>query len=175
MHNSLHRSGDGGSQDLTRALLAQPVLPPLRRRVARFRIFVVEDNLFVRESLVRLLGSQPDLSCCGESDSALTAPFLIAEQQPDLILADLRLKHGEAFDLLVTLRELRIGTPVLILSQADESIYAAKALAAGARGYLMKQEAPQELFDAIHQVLQGSFYLSRNLRAQFRQDFSGAL
>jgi DNA-binding NarL/FixJ family response regulator len=100
---------------------------------------------------------------------------LIAEQQPDLILADLRLKHGEAFDLLVTLRELRIGTPVLILSQADESIYAAKALAAGARGYLMKQEAPQELFDAIHQVLQGSFYLSRNLRAQFRQDFSGAL
>jgi DNA-binding NarL/FixJ family response regulator len=135
----------------------------------KFRIFILEDHVFIRESIIHLINRQGDLICCGNSDSVVSASFMIAEQQPDLILADVRLRDGEVFELLATLPEMGRPVPVLILSQFEEAIYASKALAAGARGYLMKQEAPQKLLLAIRHVLEGRVYVSAAMEGQIRK------
>src|SRR5262249_47056899 len=135
----------------------------------KFQIFIVEDHPLVRQALVNLIKGQLDLSCCGECDSAFQAAFLIAEKRPDLVVADLRLKDGDVFELLGELKTMQAPVPVLVLSHADESIYAEKALAAGARGYLMKHEAPQQLLEAIHSVLQGKPYLSLSMWSHFER------
>src|SRR5438105_9051912 len=92
------------------------------------RIFVVEDHPFVREGIVALINRQPDLVCCGQADSIAATPSLLAEQQPHLVLLDLRLKDGEAFDLIKTLRIEFPEAAILVLSQGDEEIYAERVL-----------------------------------------------
>jgi DNA-binding NarL/FixJ family response regulator len=127
------------------------------------RILVVEDNLFVRQGIVAMINRQPDLVCCGETDALATTAALVGQQRPGLVLLDLRLRDGEAFDLIADLRAQWPEVPVLILSQCDEVFYAEKALRAGAKGYLMKQRATEELPVAIRTVLRGELYVSREL------------
>ncbi len=140
-----------------------PVPPPPPRDQAKARILVVEDNPFVRESLIRFINRQPDLVCCGQTESVAATPAAVAEQKPDLILLDLRLKDGEAFDLIPTLRERFPHVGILILSQCDQVLDAERALRVGARGYVAKQEAPDEVLNGIRAVLQGRVYVSPEL------------
>jgi DNA-binding NarL/FixJ family response regulator len=130
---------------------------------AKARILVVEDNLFVRESLIRFINRQPDLACCGHCDTVAGTPGAVAEHNPDLILLDLRLKDGEAFDLIPALRQRFPNVRILILSQCDEVLDAERTLRAGAKGYIAKQEAPDEVLNGIRAVLQGRVYVSPEL------------
>src|SRR5437867_3881342 len=131
--------------------------------VQKSRILVVEDNPFVREGVIRLVNRQMDLICCGEADTIAATPSLVAREKPNLVLLDLRLKDGECFDLLDMLRIEFPGVPTLILSQCDEALYAERALRAGAKGYVMKQEAGGEVLEAIRAVLLGKIYVSREM------------
>jgi len=115
----------------------------------------------VREGVVRLLNRQADLVCCGEAESIAATPLLVVEQKPDLLLLDLQLKDGEAFDLIACLRARFPAMPILVFSQCEESVYADRVLRAGAQGYLMKQQAAGELLGAVRKVLGGEIYLSR--------------
>ena len=115
----------------------------------------------MREGVVRLLNRQADLVCCGEAESIAATPLLVAEQKPDLLLLDLQLKDGEAFELIACLRAHFPAMPILVFSQGEESVHADRVLRAGAQGYLMKQEATGELLGAVRQVLGGGIYLSR--------------
>lgn len=133
------------------------------------RILIVENNSFVRESLVCLIDGQPDLFCCGEADSLASTATAVAESKPDLVLTDLRFKDGEAFDLINSLALGPSKTSILVLSQSDEVLYAERALQAGARGYVMKGEAVDELLGAIRTVLRGRVYLSPNMSARLVQ------
>ena len=130
------------------------------------RILVVEDHSFVRQGMVAFLNRQNDLTCCGEADSVASTPAVVEKEKPDLVLLDLQLKDGEAFELINSLKlqfpELRI----LVVSQCDETLYAERVLQAGAKGYIMKQEAPQELLGAIRVVLEGQVYLSPAMTAR---------
>lgn len=127
---------------------------------SRARILIVEDNSFVRESLVGLIDGQPDLICCGEADSIASTPVAVEKCKPDVVLTDLRFKDGEAFALISSLA-LGVSRPaILVLSQLDEVLYAERALQVGARGYLMKAEAANELLNALRTVLRGRVYLS---------------
>ena len=127
---------------------------------SRARILIVEDNSFVRESLVGLIDGQPDLICCGEADSIASTPVAVEKCKPDVVLTDLRFKDGEAFELINFLA-LGVSRPaILVLSQLDEVLYAERALQVGARGYLMKAEAANELLIALRTVLRGRVYLS---------------
>ena len=129
----------------------------------RKRILVVEDHPLVREGIVALIRQQPDLVCCGETDSIFGATIKASLEKPDLVLLDIRLRDGEAFELIGALKSRYPQTSILVLSQGDEKVFAEKAIRVGATGYLMKQNAPVELANAIRTVLAGKIYLSENL------------
>jgi DNA-binding NarL/FixJ family response regulator len=135
----------------------------------RARILVVEDNAFVRESIVNLINGQPDLFCYGQADSVTSTPAAMAKCKPDLILMDLRFKDGEAFELISSLTRSESKPAILVLSRYDEILYAERALRAGARGYVMKAEAVEELLPAIRTVLGGCVYLSPAMSARLVQ------
>jgi DNA-binding NarL/FixJ family response regulator len=129
----------------------------------RTKILVAEDHALVREGIVTLIGQQPDLMCSGEVDSILGTINKVSEEKPDMLILDIRLADGEAFDLIGTLKAKHPEMAVLVVSQGDEKIFAEKALGLGARGYLMKQDAPAELSNAIRTVLAGKIYMSTDL------------
>jgi DNA-binding NarL/FixJ family response regulator len=121
---------------------------------------VVEDDPFVRGGIVCLINGQADLTCCGETGSIAATPMAVAAQKPDVVLLDLKLEDGEAFDLIHSLRRQFPNVPILVLSQYDEKFYAQRALQAGAGGYVMKEAATEHLLSALRMVLNGKIYLS---------------
>jgi DNA-binding NarL/FixJ family response regulator len=130
------------------------------------RVLVVEDHPFVREGIVRMLNRQADLSCCGESETVAATPAAVANGRPDLILLDLNLKDGHSLDLIGPLCRDFPNVPILVLSQCDDVGTAERALRAGARGYVLKQDATEELLGAIRDALRGKFYVSPALASQ---------
>ncbi len=142
---------------------------PAPGALGKSSILIVEDNQFVREGLVRLINRQPDLICCGETDTIAATSLAVATQRPDLVLLDLRLKDGESLGMINSLKEQFPDTAVLVLSQGDELLFAEKALRAGARGYVMKQESVEEILVAIRAVLLGRIYASRNMAGRLLQ------
>ena len=102
---------------------------------------------------------------CGEAADAAAALAGIEQTHPELVLLDISLEGRSGLDLLRDLQCLFPEIPVLVHSMYDEMIYAERALAAGARGYLMKQESGEKVLLAVRQVLRGETYLSEHLRA----------
>lgn len=135
------------------------------------RVMVVEDHPLVREGLVRLLNRQPDLSCCGQADSMASARATIGDLSPDLVLMDLTLKDGNGLELLDEVASRYPGLRVLVLSQHDEDTHAELVLRHGARGYVMKQEATQEVIAAARKVLGGGLHLSQRMAARLHHRF----
>ena len=129
-------------------------------REAKRRVVIVEDHPMFREQLRLLIDKEEDLVVCGEADTAAAALALIQKTQPQLAIVDITLKASGGLDLLKDLRAHKIDLPVLVLSMHDESLYAERALRAGARGYVTKQEASSKVMIAIRQVLSGEIYLN---------------
>ena len=127
---------------------------------AKKKIFIVDDHPLVREWLGNLIRQQPDLSVCGESESAPAALSSLATAQPDLLIADINLKNSSGVELIKDLKKVRPDVPVLVLSMHDESLYAERAFRAGARGYVNKRETAQKMIEAIRRVLEGKLYVS---------------
>lgn len=145
--------------------------PPL---TTKRRIFVVDDHPIVRQGLTQLLNDEPDLTVCGQGDDVYKSLSAIRQHPPDLALVDVSLKDGDGIELIKELRGLMPELPTLVLSMHDEQIYAERALRAGARGFIMKQEPPQALLDAIRHVLKGSVYVSDRIRdSLMRRDAHG--
>ena len=137
------------------------------------RIFVVDDHPIVRQGLAQLINSEPDLIVCGQGADAYEALRAIRQAAPDLALVDVSLKDSDGIELLRELRSAAPNLPVLILSMHDESLYAERALRAGAQGYIMKQEAPQTLLSAIRKVLSGQVYVSDKMGVKLLQRMVG--
>lgn len=133
------------------------------------RILIVDDHPFLREGLAQFINKQQDLMCCGEADSQATAQTAVETQKPDLVLLDLRLGNNDGLEFIKSLKAQHSELRILVLSQHDESIYAERALAAGASGYIMKQEATNEVLCAIRTVLDGELYVSRKMSARVLQ------
>jgi len=124
------------------------------------RILLVDDHPLVREWLANLIHQQPDLTVCGETESAPTAAAAVASAKPDLVIADINLKNSSGIELIKNLRELHPNIPVLVLSMHDESLYAERVFRAGAHGYVNKRETAQKMVEAIRRVLEGKLYVS---------------
>lgn len=137
------------------------------------RIFVVDDHPIVRQGLAQLINNESDLVVCGQGEDAYQSLRAIREAGPDLALVDVSLKDSDGIELLKELRASMPQLPVLILSMHDESLYAERALRAGARGYIMKQEAPQTLLSAVRKVLAGEVYVSQKMGATLLQRIVG--
>lgn len=113
-----------------------------------------------------LIDQETDLCVCGEAESAPKALELIQKTRPDLVVLDILLKTSSGIELMKNIKALLPDLPVLIMSMHDESLYAQRALRAGARGYIMKQEASEKILTAIRCVLSGDFYLSDKMKAK---------
>jgi DNA-binding NarL/FixJ family response regulator len=139
----------------------------------RKRILVVDDHPLMRSGVAQLINHVPDLEFCGEAESAAQAMSLVARLKPDLVLADISLAGHSGLELIKDLHVLQPKLPVLVLSMHEESLYAGRALRAGARGYVMKRAGPDRLVEAIHEVLQGRIAVSPEMSTLLLEDYSG--
>jgi len=123
-------------------------------------ILVVDDHPIVRQGLADLLDSQDDFFCCASAGDLAKAQEAVVEQRPDLVLLDLRLGQADGLESIKTLKSRFDNLRIVVISQFDESVYAERALRAGAMGYVMKDQATEEVLGAIRTVLGGKVYLS---------------
>lgn len=137
------------------------------------RIFLVEDHPVMREGYVSLLNAEPDLEVVAEASSAEEGFDLATDTTYDIAIVDLSLPGVNGVELIKRLRSIDPEVRVLVVSAHDESLYAERALRAGARGYLMKHESAKQFVQAVRTVLDGELYLSESLQTRFLQDRFG--
>jgi DNA-binding NarL/FixJ family response regulator len=137
------------------------------------RVFVVDDHPIVRQGLAMLVNRQQDLTVCGEAEDAQTAMQSIATLKPDILVLDISLNGPDGLDLLKNVRTHYPDLPVLVLSMHDESIYAERALRAGAQGYIMKQEATEMVLVALRRILGHEIYVSERIANRMLQHYIG--
>lgn len=128
------------------------------------RIFLVDDHPIIQQALAEMLNHEGDLEVCGTAKHPPSALEQIEKLKPDLVILDLALPGANGIELL---KDIRVRCPkqlVLMLSMHDESLYAFRALRAGAVGYIMKAEATDKLLGAVRQILQGGVYLSERMQ-----------
>ncbi len=135
----------------------------LKSSSAPRRLLIVDDHAVVRLGLRHLLGRANDLVVCGEAASTRQAVDAIHRLDPDLVIADISLGDGSGLELVKEIRRFNARLPVLVLSMHDETLFAERALRAGANGYVMKMEAPEELLHAVRAVLSGQVYVSQKM------------
>jgi DNA-binding NarL/FixJ family response regulator len=143
-------------------------------------LLIIDDHPLYREGLRRFIDSQPNLTCCCEADSYQAGLETVRQYRPDLVILDLRLQRTDGMELMKSLLAEQPHLRILVLSQGDETVHAELVLRAGALGYIMKEEATDELLDAINTVLRGEIYVSKRLSALvlkrfFRGDTSSNL
>jgi DNA-binding NarL/FixJ family response regulator len=136
------------------------------------RIFIVDDHPVFREGLVGLIQREPGLTVCGEADNASQALSAVEAVKPDLVLADIGLPGKSGLELIKDILSVRPDTAVLVISMHDETLYAERVLRAGGRGYIMKQEGPDKILQAIRQVMDGQLYLSAKMSVRILDAFS---
>jgi DNA-binding NarL/FixJ family response regulator len=132
----------------------------------RATVLIVDDHPIVRQGLKLLIDQESDLMVCGEAENADAVLPAIRAFKPAITVIDLSLGHDSGIELIKTIRLQHPDLPLLVLSMHDESLYAERALRAGAKGYIMKQEAPEKVIIAIRQVLQGKIYVSDAMGAK---------
>ncbi len=142
--------------------MSVPQTPP--KPTTQHKIFLVDDHPVTRAGVAMLVNQEADLLVCGEADSAPLAIAQIPKLNPDLTIIDITLRTTSGIELLKDLRALMPDLPVLVMSMHDESLYAERALRAGARGYLMKHEPSEVLLAAIRRVLAGELHLSDRMK-----------
>ena len=125
------------------------------------RILIVDDHPLVRAGFAQLIGDCADLEVCGEAGDIAEAMRQIETNRPDLAIIDLSLAGSSGLDLIERAHARDRDLLILVASMHDETLYAERALAAGARGYINKQEAQDRIILAIRQVLGGKVYLSQ--------------
>ena len=127
------------------------------------RIYIVDDHTMFREGLKHLIEREPDLTVCGHSAGLEEALQAIPEARPDLVIVDLSLSGSPGLDLIKVLKAQYPCLPVLVVSMHEETLYAERALQAGALGYVMKQEPAKTVKQAIRNVLGGDMHLSEKM------------
>jgi DNA-binding NarL/FixJ family response regulator len=136
------------------------------------RIVIVDDHPLFRKGLEQLIHSEDSFAVCGEANNASEAMDVIRNLNPDLAIVDLSLPGANGIELIKNIRAEFSKLPILVLSMHDESLYAVRALRAGADGYVMKHEAMANVIQAIREVFNGRPYLSPAMAAQVITKFA---
>lgn len=130
----------------------------------KIRILIVENNVVLRKGLSQLLNFEEDLTVCGVTSTVSGALELLEFKSPDLIILDIALNGASGIDLLREAAKNRLNIPTIVLSMHEESYFVDRALHIGARGYILKQDAPETIVEAIHKVLEGEIFISKSLQ-----------
>ena len=139
----------------------------------RLRVLLVDDHPLMRQGMAAIINEEPDLTVCGEAEDSVTALKLIGQIQPDLAIVDITLKDAYGIELVKQLKDRESHIPVLVLSMHDESMYGERAIRAGAKGYLNKQEASKKVITAIRTILGGDIFVSDKMKAAMLQKMAG--
>lgn len=130
---------------------------------AKTRILVVDEHPLLRHGIITFINGQPDMVACGEADSVPSAQIKLAESRPHLLVLGLRLGTGDSLEFVKALKAQNPRLLILVYSAFEETIFAERALRAGANGYLMKKAGAEEMLAALRDVLRGQVYVSREL------------
>lgn len=130
------------------------------------KIFIVDDHPVFRDGLAGLVKRETDLAVCGEADNATQALAAIESSRPDLVLADIGLPGKSGLELVKDIHAVCPQMAVLVISMHEEMLYAERVLRAGGRGYVMKQEGPEKILQAIRQVLDGQISVSGKISSR---------
>jgi DNA-binding NarL/FixJ family response regulator len=136
------------------------------------KILIVDDHPLTRRGMAQLISQEADLMVCGEAGDGERALAMIDSLKPHLVLIDVTLPRKPGLELIKEIRAQHSDILLLVVSMHDESLYAERALRAGARGYLMKNEGGDKLIEAIRHVLSGKIFLSESLSDQILDLFS---
>lgn len=138
------------------------------------RLLLVDDHPVVRQGLAQLLNQEPDLAVVGQATNAIQGLDAARQLLPDLAVVDISMHGASGLDLVKDLRSFLPKLPILVLSMHDESLYAERALRAGARGYVMKQEATENVVTAIRRILAGHLHVSEAMSTRMVSKAVGA-
>ena len=133
---------------------------------AKARVMLVDDHPIVRQGLANLIDAEDDLFVCAQVESADEALAALPEARPDVLVIDVALGQRSGLELVKDVRAHWPDMPMLVLSMHDELLYAERALRAGAKGYIMKQEATEKVMEGIRRVLGGELYVSEKMAAR---------
>ena len=131
------------------------------------QVLIVDDHPVIRDGLVTIINHERDLNVCGQAEDAYIALKAVAELKPDIVVTDISLKSSDGIELTKNIKARYPRLLVIILSIHDESIYAERALLAGAKAYLMKDEVSENVIKAIRTVLNGEIYVSDAISKKF--------
>ena len=137
--------------------------PPRQSIRSAMRIFIVDDHELMRDGLSQLIDHEDDLEVCGEATGEDDALSKLDDAQPDLAIIDISLRQGNGIELIKRIKARTPTIRTIVSSMHDESLYAERALRAGALGYVSKQAPARSIIDAIRRVLAGELYLSDKL------------
>lgn len=141
----------------------------VKTKKGKARIFIVDDHPILRQGLTQLINQEADLSVCGEAEETNAALEAITALRPHIVIVDIVLKMIDGIELVKKIRMRDEKLRILVLSMHDESLYAERALRAGANGYIMKQEAADQVVRAIRRVLGGEIYVSDKIGSKLLQ------
>ncbi len=127
------------------------------------QVLVVDDHPIVREGLKRKIEQRPDMIVCYEAERIGQALRYLSRNRVNIAIVDISLKGRSGIELIKQIRKMGETFPVLVLSIHDETTYVQRAMAAGAQGYLLKNEAPWEIIQAIRKLMEGEYYISQRL------------
>jgi len=144
----------------------KPAAPAAKTSVEKKRVLIVDDHPVFRHGIGTLIGSAEEFMICGEAASAPAALEAMRTLKPDVALLDISLPGTNGIELIKLMKAEQPKLPILILSMYDESLYALRALRAGAMGYIMKAEALNQVLAAIKKVLGGEIHVSDKFREQ---------
>ncbi|MHC4687874.1 MAG: response regulator transcription factor [Planctomycetota bacterium] len=139
---------------------------PNQKDADKTKILIVDDHPIVRQGLAELIDHEQDLTVCGQAEGAHEALKIIKELKPDMAIVDITLKETSGMELIKDITARYPDLLVLALSMHDESLYGERALRAGAKGYIMKAEATENVVTAIRKVLSGQIYVSDKMAAK---------
>jgi DNA-binding NarL/FixJ family response regulator len=141
-------------------------------RKGKARVLLVDDHPILRKGLAQMINLEQDLMVCGEAEDAGKAFELVGTLQPDVAVVDISLKTGNGIELVKNVKARYPELPILVLSMHDESLYAERALRAGSLGYIMKEEATEQVLVAIRRVMKGEIFLSEKMKSRMLQQLT---
>lgn len=141
-------------------------------RKPKTRVLLVDDHPILRRGLAQLINQEQDMTVCGEAEDAPKAFEAVSTLHPDVAVVDISLKGGNGIELIKNVKARFPDLPILVLSMHDESLYAERALRAGGLGYIMKEEAIEQVLIGIRRVLIGEIFLSDKMKAKMLQQLA---
>ncbi len=135
-------------------------------KTSKARVLLVDDHPIVRQGLGQLINEESDLSVVSEAEDFQQALSALESTPVDVAIVDISLKERSGIELIKEIRARKPDLPILVLSMHDESLHAERVLRAGAKGYIMKQEATEQVMNAIRRVLRGEVYLSERMASR---------